>query len=72
MANELPYDGFLLETSSPDANSPGGRRRRHMFAIENGPLAEPDGWTLIDQGRHILEKARALGVPDNGYKIVDA
>jgi hypothetical protein len=75
MSEDVPFEGFHFQFSSPDANAPGGTRIRSIYAIARPPLnlsALPVGSMLVESGSHILEKARELGIRDDDYKIIDA
>jgi len=72
MSDDLPYDGILFELWADDVNALGGRRRRLVYAITNEPIDVPASWKPIDQGPHVLAKARELGVGDGDYTMVDA
>ena len=68
-------DGFILEYTRPDANSPGGMRRTRYIVIAESTgaaFALVGEWgasrTVVEQGPVVLEQARKLGLADNEYK----
>ena len=72
MSDNLPLDGFKFERWFSDANAAGGRRKRFGYYVTSEPFDEPEGWHLIDSGRHVLEEARALGVANGHFTIIEA
>jgi hypothetical protein len=69
-------DGYILEFSRPDANSPGGEKNVRYISIaetrERAIQAAGGHWgtrqAVIDWGAHVLEQARGMGVGDNEAK----
>ena len=74
MTDDADFQGYLFQIVSPDVNAAGGVRRRVLYAIARSDIdlrKLPGRATLIAHGPDILEKARALGVPDDDFRMFD-
>jgi hypothetical protein len=65
-------NGFILEYSRADANSPGGLLKARFIVVAASAQAAFDlvgDWgksrTVIESGPKVLEQARKLGLADN-------
>ncbi|SER95383.1 hypothetical protein SAMN04490244_104124 [Tranquillimonas rosea] len=69
-------DGFVIQSQHAEASAESGSRNVTWLAIAESEadaleLVPGSNRTIIERGMHVLEEARARGVPTGGAMILE-